>query len=149
MRCCRASSSEADGYRGSGLRAVVDGAAGASLTDDDAGQVGKRGMEALPDPAGEDFAGGVFEAWDVVEVIVIKLFVERTEGGVEVGEVADPAGGCADVAADVDLDTEGMAVQARAFMARGNVGELVRGFEAEFFEDVHALQREPFWLVSL
>lgn len=122
------------------MRAVVDGAAGAGFTDDDAGQVGESGFEAFPDPVGEDFTGRVFEAWDVVEVIVIELFVERTEGGVEVGEVADPAGGCADVAADVDFDAEGMAVQARAFVAWWDVGELVRGFEAEFFEDLHLVQ---------
>ena len=92
--------------------AGVDGSAGARFFDDDAREVGEGGFEALPDPAGEDFAGGVFEAGDVVEVVVVELVVERAEGGVEVGEVADPAEGGVDVAADVDFDAEGVAVQA-------------------------------------
>jgi hypothetical protein len=132
--CCERSEI---GRERSGARAGVDGSAGAGLFDDDAAQVGKCGFEAFPDPAGEDFAGGVFEAGDVVEVVVVELVVERAESGVEVGEVADPAQGWVDFAADVDFDSEGMAVQARAFVPGGHVGQLVGRFESEFFEDFH------------
>ena len=116
---------------------VVGGSAGAGLFYDDAAEIGEGGFEALPDPASDDFAGGVFEAGDVVEVVVVELLVERAEGGVEVGEVADPAEGLVEVAADVDLDAEGMAVQARALVAGWDVGQLVCGFETKLFEDFH------------
>ena len=122
------------------MRAVVDGSAGAGFPDDDAAEGGERGFETLPDPAGEDFAGWVFEAGDVVEVVVVELIVERTEGSVEVGEVTDPAECFVEVAADVDFDAEGMAVQARALVAGGNVGQLVCGFEAELFKYFHLVQ---------
>lgn len=122
-----------------GARAVVDGSAGAGLFHDDAAEAFERGREAVPNPAGEDFTGGILEAGDVVEIVVVELLVEGTEGGVQVGEVANPAEGWVDLTADVDLDTERMAVQARAFVAGGHVGEAMCGLEAKFFKDFHWL----------
>jgi len=73
------------------LIAGVDTAAGAGFLDDDLAEVGERGVEALPDPAGKVLAGGVFEAGDVVEATVIDLVFDGGEGGLEVGEIKDPA----------------------------------------------------------
>ena len=39
--------------------------------------------------------------------------------------------------ADVDFDPETVTVQARALVALRNVGQAVRGFEGEDFEDIH------------
>ncbi len=42
-----------------------------------------------------------------------------------------------DLAFDVDGDTERVAVQAPAFVAFGDVGQAMGGFEGEFFEEFH------------
>jgi hypothetical protein len=37
------------------------------------------------------FTGGIFQAWNLVQIIVIKLNEERLEGIFEVGEVLNPS----------------------------------------------------------
>mgnify|MGYP003363662242 CR=1 FL=1 len=105
--------------------------------DADAGELWQQRFERLPDPFGEHFAGGIFQAGNLIEVVVIELLVKRLEDGLELGEVANPAGMGIGLTLDVDGDTEGVAVQATAFMARRHVGKPMCGFEDEFFEDFH------------
>lgn len=94
-------------------------------------------LELVPDPYRQSFAGRIFEALDLVEIMVIKAVVHGLESGLDIGEVHYPAGLSIDVAADVQLDTEGMTVQARAFVSGRNIGQPVRRFEGEDFENVH------------
>src|SRR5690348_797834 len=102
--------------------AAVDAFAGAGFVDCDFGEVGEAIVEVVPDPAGEVFAGGVFQAGDIVEVAVVELFFEGSEGFFEVGEVHQPAGDGIDRAADGDFDAEGVTVEAGALVAFGGVG---------------------------
>lgn len=115
----------------------VGAAAGAGFADGDAAELREGGFEMAPDPAGEVFAGGVFEAGDVVEVAVVELVVEGAEGGFEVGEIHDPSGGSADGAGDMDGHVEGVSVEAGALVVGGDVGEAVSRLEGEFLEDFH------------
>ena len=93
---------------------------------------GKLRFEFRPDPAGDVFAGGIFEAGDFVEEAVVELVFERFEEGLEFGEIHEPAGAGVDGAADGDFDAEGVAVEAGALVAWGDVGEAVGGLEVEF-----------------
>ncbi|MCY1308293.1 hypothetical protein D9M71_704640 [compost metagenome] len=117
--------------------AAIFAATGAGLVDADTGELREQGFELLPDPFGEDFAGGVFQAGDLIEVVVVELLVERLEDGLEFGEVADPAGIGIGLTLDIDGHAEGVAVQAAALVAGRHVREPVRGFEDEFLEDFH------------
>ncbi len=105
--------------------------------DADLGEFRQQRLELLPDPAAEVFAGGVFQAWNIVQIIVVELLVDRLEDRLDFREVADPAGMRIDLAFDVDGDTERVAVQAPAFVAFGDVGQAMGGFEGEFFEEFH------------
>lgn len=92
--------------------------------DADLGEFRQQRLELLPDPAAEVFAGGVFQAWNIVQIIVVELLVDRLEDRLDFREVADPAGMRIDLAFDVDGDTERVAVQAPAFVARKPSGRL-------------------------
>ncbi len=105
--------------------------------DGDLVEDGELGLEFLPDPAGDVFGGGVFEAGDFVEEAVVELFFEGAEEGFEVAEIHEPAGAGIDGAADGDFDAEGVAVEAIAFMAGGHVREGMGGFKAEFFGELN------------
>ena len=85
--------------------------------------------------------------YQIVEVVVVELLVERQEGGFQLGEVHDPAGVRIRLAGNMQLDPEGMPVQARAFVPLRDVGQPVRGLQSEALEDVHArilLNAPPF-----
>lgn len=101
--------------------------------DDDGGEEGEGGFEVVVDPHGDDFAGGVGEAGDVVEVVVVELFDEGFDGFFDVAVVDEVAFGGIDGAGDDDVEAEGMAVEAAAFMAVGEGGEVVGGLEVEGF----------------
>ena len=103
------------------MRPFVDGSAGAGLFHDNAAESWERWLEPLPDPAREDFAGWIFEAGNVVEVVVIELQVQGLERCLEVGEVPNPADGFIYLSADVNLNAKGMAVEPRASVTRGNI----------------------------
>lgn len=102
--------------------AAVFAAAGAGLVDAHARQFREQGFDLLPDPLGQHFAGGVFQAGDVVQVVVVELFVDRLEDRLDLGEVANPAGIGVDLAFDMQGDAEGVAVQATAFVPSGTWG---------------------------
>ena len=41
----------------------------------------------LPDPLGYNFAGGVFQAWNVVEVVMVELIVDRSKSDFDIGKI--------------------------------------------------------------
>src|SRR5690606_37602622 len=73
----------------------------------------------------------------VVEVVMVQLLVQRLERGLEVGEVHHPAGLRIDRAFHVQLHPERVAVQARALVALGHVGQAMCRLEGEDLEDFH------------
>ena len=99
--------------------------------DGDGEKLRNMGFEALPDPAGDVFAGGVFQAGDFVEEAVVELVFQGAEAGLDVGEIHHPAFEGIDGAFDGDFDAEGVAVEAGALVAGRDVGEGVGGFEGE------------------
>jgi len=73
-------------------------------------------LDLVPDPLGDHFAGGVFKARDVVQVVVVQLLVDRLEDRLDLGEVADPASVRVERAGQVQADLERVAMQAAAFV---------------------------------
>lgn len=65
---------------------------------------------------------------------MVEALVERLEDGLDLGEIANPAGIRIDIAFDIDGDAERMAMQAPALVTFRYVGETMCGFEGEFFE---------------
>ena len=108
-------------------------------------QSGQRGRQALEDPARQHLAGGILQALDIVEVMMIELVEQRRERRFDVGEVHHPAQRGIGLTLDMDLDAERMSVQARALVARRHVRKAVSRFDMEFFEDMHPriLARRP------
>ena len=68
---------------------------------------------------------------------MIQLLVKGLEGSLQVREVHHPTGGLRRIAGNGQADLEGVAVQARAFMPCGYVGETVGGLKVKFLVDFH------------
>lgn len=100
-------------------------------------QAGEPRRQAGEDPARQHFAGGIFQPLDVVEIVVIKLVIERRKGSLEVGKIHDPAHLRVRLAFDVDFDAKRMPVQARAFVPGRDVGQQVRCLELKYLENLH------------
>jgi hypothetical protein len=100
---------------------------------DDAAQEGEEGFEAVPDPLGEDFAGGVGEAFDVVEVVMIEAEDKGIDDPLDVAVVDEIPLGGVDLAFDADVEAEGMAVESPAFVPVGECRQLMGGFEGKRF----------------
>ena len=68
---------------------------------------------------------------------MVELRVEGLEGGVDLGEVHEPAELGVDLAAHVERDLEGVAVQAGALVLGRHHRQAVGGLERELLEDLH------------
>jgi hypothetical protein len=112
---------------------------GAGFVDPDAGQLGKERFELLPDPFGDDFAGRVIQARNIVQIVMVELLVEWLEDRFDLREIPNPAGVRVDLAFDIDGNAEGMAMQASTFMPLGHMGKAVGRFENKLFEQFHGL----------
>jgi len=104
---------------------------------DELAQCRQSRLEFPPDPARQIFAGRIFQARNVVEIMMIESLEQRRECRLHVGEVHHPSRFRARLAFDMDFDAERMPVQARAFVPGRNVRQAVRGFDLESLEDMH------------
>lgn len=121
----------------SAVPAPIDAPGGARLPQFDFAQPRQGRLQAPPDPARDDFAGRIFQAFDVIEVAVVEFAMDRLASRLDVGEVHDPAGVGVDRPRHGEGDAKGMAMQAETLVAVGHVGQQVRGLEGELVEDFH------------
>jgi len=117
--------------------AAIHAAVGAGLADLHRGQAWQYGVEAVPDPAGDLFAGRVLEAGNFVEITMVQRLVNWPASRFDVGEIHYPAGLGPDRAFDPHRDLKGMAVQAPAFVFRRDIGQVMGGLKAEGAEYFH------------
>jgi hypothetical protein len=68
---------------------------------------------------------------------MVELLEERLEGGLELGEIHDPAERGIGLAGHVQLDVEGMPMQARTLVPGGHVRQTMGGLDLETLEDAH------------
>ena len=94
-------------------------------------------FQTLPDPAGENLAGRIFQALYIVEVVMIQLIVKRSKRLFKIGEIHHPAHRRIDLARYVDFDTKRMPMQLRALMPRRHIGQSVRRLDLEYLEYLH------------
>ena len=105
----------------------------------EARQFREQRFELLPYPFGNDFTGRVFQAGDVVQVVMIQLFIQWFENRLYFSEVADPACIWIDLAFDIDGYAKGVTMQPSTFMSFGYMWEPVSGFESKLFEQFHKM----------
>lgn len=103
----------------------------------DALQTWKHLAQARPDPSGEHFACGVFEAWYFVQVVMIQLCFEGRPGIVEIRKIDIPASLWVHGAFHRQLDLEAMAVEAATLMALRDVRQPVCCFKAELMHEAN------------
>lgn len=104
---------------------------------DHARQQGEGAFQVVPYPDGKVLARGVFQTRNVIEIVVIEPVVNRQKRGFQIREVQHPTRHGVYFAADMNFDTEGVAVKTGAFMSFRDMGETVRRLERKDFEDFH------------
>ena len=88
------------------------------------------------------FAGGILKAFDLVQIMMIELFVKRLKGPREIGEIHDPAGLLRHRSGNADFNPEGMSMQPAAFVVFRNVRQMMRRLDGEDFEYLHGNNRQ-------
>ena len=101
--------------------------------DTDGGETGQGGLEASINPRRKDFGGGIFEAVDFVEIIVIEDLVQGLPGGGDLGKIDDHTALRVDGAGHDDVDLVAVAVKPAAFVPFGDVWEAVGRLETKCF----------------
>src|SRR5436190_24250990 len=86
----------------------------ARLMDDDGGKQRKQGLEAIPDPPGEVFAGGIFKAFNFVEVVVIEALNKLLSSALDIAIINQVTHGAIDFAFDDDIEAERVAMHTAA-----------------------------------
>jgi hypothetical protein len=114
-------------------RAAEHASGGTGFGHDDFDEKWEARFEAGPDPHGDLFAGGIFETRHFVEIAMVELFPEGSEGGGQIGIIGEPAEFGITGAGDGDFDLEAVAVEATAFVGGGQFGEEMSCFELEGF----------------
>jgi hypothetical protein len=95
---------------------AINTARRAGFGDDNFGQQGELWFELFPNPNGDIFARGVFQARNFVEEKVVKFFPDRFEDRFNVGVIHDPPELGIARAFDGDFHFKTMAVEAAALM---------------------------------
>lgn len=72
------------------LAASVLTAASASFMDANPGQFRYQRLQLVPHPFRQVFAGGVLQAWQIVQIVMIKLFVNRFEDLPYLAKITNP-----------------------------------------------------------
>ncbi len=62
----------------------------AGFLDDNFRKKWQRWFQALPYPAGEILAGGIFQSGDIVKIIVVEGRLNRLEGRTDIGKILHP-----------------------------------------------------------
>ena len=111
--------------------AVVGTGARTSFVNGDSVKLGKYGLEALPDPVRQQFAGGVLKAVDLVEEPMIECLVQRGPSLRNIAVVQEDTLLCIDCASYADINLEGMSVHAATLVAVRKCRQPMSGFKAE------------------
>ena len=119
----------------SSLARAVLAAGGAGFLDNHLREHGQFRLQALPQPFGQHLAGGVLEAFDVVQASMVELLAQRLHRCRDLPVVHEVAGLGIDFTLDHDLDTKGVSVHAPALMPLRKRGQPVCGLEAEGFDE--------------
>src|SRR5437870_5043214 len=98
-------------------RSTIFATAGAGFVDDDLGKHGQFGSDALPQPLRQHFAGGIFQARNLVEAAMIDLFVNRIDDGLDLAVIDQIVLAFRDFAFDDDVDLERMSMHPPALVA--------------------------------
>src|SRR5512138_3353614 len=105
--------------------AAIDAARRARLANLDLHEAGHRPREGTPDPARQVLARRILESRNLVQVPMIELIVQRTEGVLELGEVHHPPGAFADRPVHGNANLKRVPVQARALVPLRHVRQAV------------------------
>ena len=104
----------------------------------DCRQIREDGLQSIPDPPRQVFTGRIVEPFDLIQIIVIEAGDKGIGGGFDLAVVDEVAFFGIDFPFDDDVKAKGMAVQPAAFVAVGECGEIVGGFEVELFGEADA-----------
>jgi len=90
--------------------ALIDAAGSTRFLNDDSAKSWEGGAQPLPYPARELLTGWVGKPFDLIEIVMVKLVIERLKSLFDVAKVHHPASMGVNRSAHMQLDAERMAV---------------------------------------
>jgi len=115
--------------------AAEDATRAGRFVDDDLAQARQLRSEFPPEPGSHVLDGGIFKAFDLIEIRVIEPLHEWVHGTADFCVVINPANLRIDIALDGDFHFETVPMHLRAFVRGRQAGECLGSFEAEVFDD--------------
>lgn len=115
--------------------ASIDASGCAGFGDDNFREQREAWLEPLPNPECEDLAGGIFQTWNFVQIMVVQLFPQRTEGVGYRSVIHDPSHFWITLTLDNNFDLKTVSVKAVAFVGGGQELQPVGGFKLEGFSE--------------
>ncbi len=108
-----------------------------SFANNDTCKLGKTRLHPIPDPHRDVFRRGVFEPFDVIQIIMVKLLQQGLVRGLDGEEVSDKASDGIEGAFKPQLHPVGMAVQPAAPVLFGDIWQKVRRIETKSLRNPH------------
>ena len=118
------------------LRPEIVTPRGAGLFDGDPMQLRQDRHQLFPDPHGHHFRGGVLQALDLIEQVVVEPAHDGVDRLLEISEVDQPTRSRVDLPTDRHLATEGVAMHAPALVPFWYIRQVMRRFESEIFDQL-------------
>lgn len=97
----------------------------------------------LPDPDREIFAGGIFQAVNIIEVVVIKLIIDRCKSSFNIAKIHYPTGLLSHGALNGNRNLKGMTMKASAFMPFWNIWQPMGSLYTKLFINLHFCFKYP------
>jgi hypothetical protein len=113
----------------------------AGLGNDNFDKAGQLGLETVPNPDSQVFACGIFEATDLVQVMMVELFEQGSESFHNIGVIHDPAEMRVAFSFHDDFGAEAVTVKTAAFMVFGHMRQEMGRFKLKRFTELQVHQR--------
>lgn len=105
----------------------VDASGGVGFPYRHGGEGGDLGGDFVPEVFGDLLGGGVGQAWDFVEILMVEGVNDRLDDSLEVAIIHEPPRRGIDLAGGVDIDAVGVSMHSATAVARGDAGEAMGG----------------------
>jgi len=94
-------------------------------------------LQPFPYPLRKILAGGVLEAFNLIEAMMIELVEQGLKGSPQVGKVHHPARFLTDRTADVDFNPERVSMHAGTFVPFRDIGKPMGRFDLKYPKYIH------------
>jgi len=94
-------------------------------------------LQPFPYPLRKILAGGVLEAFNLIEAMMIELVEQGLKGPPQVGKIHHPARFLTNRATDMDFNPERVSMHAGTFVPLRDIGKPMSRFDLKYSKNIH------------